>query len=514
MAKIRLFKKTSITLTMILLIVTNMVSADVNQAVDNFFDSISSNSSISGPTMVQNQSAGVMSLGGIATRSNVVDLNPVQFTPPSFNSSCGNINFYSGSLSFMTNTDQLLQFMQNTLMTAGITAALTALKSATPNIAGTIQSLFDAAQKMLNMFNNSCQLGMALGNSADSWMYDRLGKAKSQSYATSADASDAEINSTTGGSSGSKLADKMNDITNKYHDWVNKNAVWNPNDGSPEGGVIDSIANKYGSVIWKGLQALHLYVLPVDNKGQTMDVPSLANLTISLVGDLIIYPPNADGTGTLVRRIPPSINSIADFISSTTATIPTYNCSYFSTTVPGECSGTQVDYAKLQYPIVNYNGGIMVKIKAAMQHIEDHFTQGTTLNQNDYMIISISPIPIYTVAQTLYDIGMGDSINSMLNMYSEQIAFEILQRLIGLSISLANQATTQRTNSDTQAYIASFIQSITQKQNEINSYSTKYTKKYNPVEILQQLNFLKSYAQDLMSPEILQKVTFAKQLEN
>ena len=137
-------------------------NADVNQAVDNFFSSITADVNV--PTVTQNQSAGVISFGGIATRSQTINLQPMTYTPPSFNTSCGNMNFYSGSLTFMTNTDQLIAFMQNTLMTAGMTAVMTALKAATPNIAGTLQSMMDAAQKMMGMFNNSCQLGMALGN--------------------------------------------------------------------------------------------------------------------------------------------------------------------------------------------------------------------------------------------------------------------------------------------------------------------------------------------------------------
>ena len=61
----------------------------------------------------------------------------------------------------------------------------------------------------------------------------------------------------------------------------------NPFDKS---GITTSIASKYGSVIWKGMQALHLYSLPI-KKDKKADVASVANLVISLTGDLIIYSP-------------------------------------------------------------------------------------------------------------------------------------------------------------------------------------------------------------------------------
>ena len=482
-------------------------NADVNQAVDNFFNTITAD--VSQPAIVQNQSAGVLSLGGIATRSQVINLTPMQFTPPSFNASCGNINFYSGSLAFMTNTDQLVQFMQNTLMTAGITAVMTALKAVTPNIAGTLQSMFDAAQKMLNMFNNSCQLGMALGNSADSWMYDRLAKGKAQAHSDSSDASSAEINSSTGGSSGSSLADKMNEVTNAYHNWVNSNANMNPTDSS---GIVGSIANKYGSIIWKGIQALHLYSLPIQNGGNA-DISSIANLVISLTGDMIIYSPGNDGTGLQARVLPPTITDIQHFITSTNSDIITYNCSYFHPDSPGECTGTQVDLSTINYPTNQFNGGVIKKIKTAMTDIQQHFTSGTSLNNDDLLIISISPVPIFAIAQTLDDIGMGGSIDSVLTQYSQQIAFEILQKLISVSLNLAVQAATTRTNNDTQQTISNFVKSIQDVQNRVNSFSSQYVKD-DPIVILNKLNTLKAYAQNQMSSEIMQKVNFAKQLSN
>ncbi len=348
--------------SVVLLLYTTIAfgASSVDNAVDNFFGSIASTSDIQAPTMVHNQSAGVLSLGGVATRSQVINLDVMHFTPPSFDASCGNMNFYSGSLAFMTNTDQLVQFMQNTLMTAGITAVMTALKAVTPNIAGTLQSMFDASQKMLNMFNNSCQLGMALGNSADSWMYDRLGKAKSQAHSDSSDASSAEINSTTGGSSGSDLASKMNSITQKYKDWVQNNANMNPFDKS---GITTSIASKYGSVIWKGMQALHLYSLPIKT-GTQGDVSNIANLVISLAGDLIIYSPGNDGTGIQARIIPPAIQDIKSFMTTTAGTVPTYSCTNFNPDNPGECT-QKFDLENDKYPPDSFNGGVMQKIQSS-----------------------------------------------------------------------------------------------------------------------------------------------------
>lgn len=479
--------------------------ADVNQAVDNFFNSLQANVNV--PTVTQNQSAGVLAFGGVATRSQTINLQPLTFTPPSFNTSCGNLNFYSGSLTYMTNTDQLIAFMQNTLMTAGITAVMTALKAATPNIAGTLQSMMDAAQKMLGMFNNSCQLGMALGNSADSWMYDRIAKAKSQSYGDSADASSAEINATTNGSSGSSITEKMNKIADNYHEWVNKNATMNPFD---QKAGTSEMADKYGSVIWKGMQTKILYKLPVQTINQS-SIASIANLVISLTGDVIIYSPTNDGTGFAARPIQPAIVDIKQFMTSESANIDTYNCTYFNSTAPGECTGSSFDLASSIYPTNQYNGGIVKKISTAVLDIQDHFLNNKPLTNDDMFIIAISPTPIFAMAQALDDLGMAGTISYYLNYYKEQIAFELLEKLVQISINLANEATAARTNTNTVAVVQTLNSRIQNIQTQIGVYSNVYIKK-NPAQLLQELNYLRGMAQNMMSPMIMQKVNYAKQI--
>ena len=491
-----------------LFLIPNLAFADVNNAVDKFFNSITAG--VNNPAVVEGQSSGIVSFGGGATRSQVINLQPMTFTPPNFNTSCGNVNFYAGALSFMTNTDQLVQFVQNTLMTAGITAVMTALKAVTPNIAGTLQSMFDMAQKMTGIFNNSCQLGMALGNASSSWMYDRIAKAKSAAYGLGGDASSAEINSTVSGSAGesSNLASNMRLIEQNYKNWVNDNARLNPTETTAG---AQEMAEKYGSIIWKGMQALHLYSLPTDNNDAS-GVPDIANLVISLTGDLIIYSPTNDGTGTATRRIPPIIGDVRQFMTTQKADMPVYNCTYFSTSNPGECyeSGA-LNLAKLTYPPTLFKSGVIKKIQTAIDNIQAHFTENKPLVNDDMLIISIAPMPIFSIAQTLDDIGMSGSISNVLSMYSPQIAFEILQKLINVSFNLANQAASARVNKDTEQSIQAFTRSISDLQSQVNSYASLYVKK-DPVEIMQQLNFLKSYAQNLMSPQIMQKVNFAKQM--
>lgn len=489
---------------LVLILLVGIANADVNTAVDKFFQSLTPDVGVNGPTIVHNQSAGIVSLGGVSTRSQSVQLDPIRFTAPSYQASCGNINFFTGSVSFMTDVSQLIEFVENTLATAAITSAVTALKAISPNLAGTLQSMFDASQKALGMFNNSCQLGMALGNIASSSIYDGIAKARSNAYGDNSDASGAEIKSSLGGGSSGNLTGKLKEVSASYQKWVNENAIMNPTNDKL---VASTIPDKYGSIIWKGMQALRLYSLPIENS----EYSDIANLIISLTGDIVIYSPKDDGVGTALYVIPPTIKDIKQFMTKNAPDTKVYNCTYFNTDHPGECTNAIRNLSNPKYPTIDYRGGIIEKIQRAMKDIQDHFQNNKTLSPDDMLIISISPIPIFAVAQTLNDIGMGSFINNYLNAYTPQISFEILQKLINMSLALANQASNQRWNKDTEQAINMLSQNILNLQNQLNSYAGVY-KTTDPVKLLQELDYLKGYAQNLLSPELMQKVNFIKQL--
>lgn len=494
-------------LSIILLSLVCIAHADVNQAVDNFFNSITAD--VNGPTAVQTQSAGIISGGGIYTRSQNINLQPITFTPPSFSQSCGNINFYSGSLSFMTNTDQLIKFLQNTLMTAATTAVLTALTAATPNISSNVKSMWDAAQKMMGMFNSSCQLGMALGNAGTRWVSDSFQSAKAQSYGDSSDASGAEINATTNGGSGSSIADKMNSISDSYQKWVQANANMNPLSSNTN---VQKFVDVYGSIMWKGLQAQRLYYLPSTSSTNIVD---MANLIISITGDIVLAP-KAQGTGVIPRPFEPLAKDLETFLFSKDQTQQVYNCNRFKTDPQdiGECTNG-FDPATSNYPQIQYKGGVMTKVETALLDVQKHFTDDVALTDNDMFIIAISPTPIYAMAQALDDIGMAGSINSILATYKDQIAFQIMQRLLEIALKTATSAAATRRNADTAPYFDTLLSNITSAQDKLNTLSVdkKYAKS-DPVEMLQKINYLRSMAQNSMSPQIMQQVNFAKQMGN
>jgi len=85
---------------------------------------------------------------------------------------------------------------------------------------------------------------------------------------------------------------------------------------------------------------------------------------------------------------------------------------------------------------------------------------------------------------------------------------------VTMALNLANQATVARTNPETDKVISALVQNISSLQTEVSTQVAVHVKKNDPVEIIQKLNLLHTYAQNTLSPEIMQKVNFAKQLGN
>ena len=55
------------------------------------------------------------------------------------------------------------------------------------------------------------------------------------------------------------------------------------------------------------------------------------------------------------------------------------------------------------------------------------------------------------------------------------------------------------------------MSSVSNIQAQLGIYSQQYVKK-NPAEIMMELNYLQGMAQNMMSPMIMQKVNYAKQI--
>jgi conjugative transfer pilus assembly protein TraH len=485
--------------------------ADVNQAMNDFYSNISVTGNSA--TAVQTQSANIFSGGGFSTRSQSTTLQPFSFTPPSFNATCGNINFYSGAFSFLSNTDQLMAFLQNALITAAPLIFINALKAISPNLAGSIMSFFDSAQKLLNTASNSCQVGTYLGTMAGNYSGEALGNLTGLSQANSVDATGAMTNNTVSGNSGTNINTQISAWSQTFNDWANNaNAVLNPKiAGSDKYGMLkQQIANTYGSIIWKGIQSIN-DVNCTTCTANPKNEQDLANLIMSLTGDVVIAPQDSTGLTTKPTSYEP-LMKIENFYENMPLNQVVYNCTTnYDPTAPKEC----VNFNAL-LPKTQLKQGFKEQVLSMVTHVQDAFVKGAPLDDDDKKLIAMSPIPIFQMAQACADAGLSNQIIAIVGQYSSEVAFMLTQSMVGEALRLAQAAVASKNvknNDDAKAAVMQLAHNVEMIQNKLNSDSQKYMK-HSPVEIMQETNFLRSMAQSMYSPTLVQKIQFAKSFNN
>lgn len=484
--------------------------ADVNDAMNQFYSNVSA---VGNPaTIVQTQSANIISAGGFSTRTKSTTLQPFSFSPPSFKSSCGNIDFYGGAFSYLSNTDQLMSFLQNTLITAAPLIFINAMKAVSPNLAGSIMSFFDSAQKLINMSSNSCQLGTYLGALGGGYVGGALANSQMASNGNSSDALGGTVHNTVTGDNGGNLANSISTYGTVVSKWADTlNGALNPDPSTlsgDQGAILKQISLANGSIIWKGMQQLG-NIQCSSCGGTASGMQNLANLIISLTGDVYVAPDKNDPMTIVAHSIDPIIKNVGSLYTGIDLGQQAYNCTNYNPQTPVECYSNG-------YPTDTLQQGFKEQVMKMVGHLQDHFVNNTPLNTDDLQLIAISKIPVYQMAQAMQDAGMSAQISSVLSGYSEFIAFSLTQTLMAEAMTMARSALSTR-NVQNSEQARSAIQTLTSQinsvQNKLNSDGQVYAQT-DVISMIQKINYLRSYAMSQYSPSMIQKIQFAKAFNN
>jgi hypothetical protein len=492
----------------------SFANASVSDAMNQFYSNVSATSNPA--TVVQTQSANIMSAGGFSTRSQSVTLQPFAFSKPSFSSSCGNIDFYGGAFSYLSNTDQLMKFLQNTLITAAPLIFINAMKAVSPNLAGSIMSFFDSAQKLLNLASNSCQLGTYLGTMGGGYVGNALANTQMFSSGQSGDATGSMVHNTVSGDSGGSLSNSIQGYSNTVSKWADTlNGVLNPDPSTlngSDGAILKQLSMANGSVIWKGMQQLGNVSCSTCTSSDGMR--NLSDLVVSLIGDVYIAPDSTDPMSIKAIPISPTIQNVASFYTGLPANSKVYDCpsSSYNPTKPVECFDKNIT----GYNQGTLSAGFKEQVMAMVQHLQNHFTSNAALNNDDLQLIAISKIPVYQMAQAMQDAGMAGQIANVLSGYSEYIAYSLTQTLMSEVNAMARSALSARnvqSNDQAKQAVMDLTSRINSIQSQLNIDGQKYANQ-DIVAMLQKINFLRSSAMAQYSPAMTEKIQFARAFNN
>ena len=129
--------------------------------LEDLFDKLNTPANVSVPGSYKDQRSGHWTVGGIKSRNQVKQLQPIQFQPPGYKAGCGGIDLYMGGMSFVTKDELIktMKYLQSNAAAVGFNIAMDTLSAQTGK---TVGRLLDMANQM-NMHNiNSCELGTAL----------------------------------------------------------------------------------------------------------------------------------------------------------------------------------------------------------------------------------------------------------------------------------------------------------------------------------------------------------------
>ncbi|MGR5299014.1 conjugal transfer protein TraH [Vibrio mediterranei] len=154
-------RKTAVSLFVMVLILSPLAQASVNNQLGNYFDGLGYNTNVTSPSAFKGQSANYFSAGGLSLKNPVSNLEIGQINLPAISAGCGGIDVYGGGFSFI-NAGQFKQFLQNVGHAAVPLALKMGIQTLTPQLASLLDELQDWASKFNNMSLNSCEAAQSL----------------------------------------------------------------------------------------------------------------------------------------------------------------------------------------------------------------------------------------------------------------------------------------------------------------------------------------------------------------
>lgn len=135
-----------------------MLQADPNEAIAGMFDEMVSTSPAG---KWETQSRGVISGGGMRARTPIMEEQLVNIQMPSADASCGGIDLFGGSFSFV-DSDQLTQMGRAIISNAKNMAFKLGLEVVSPKIAGLMQEIENTVREMNALSLNSCEMAQGI----------------------------------------------------------------------------------------------------------------------------------------------------------------------------------------------------------------------------------------------------------------------------------------------------------------------------------------------------------------
>jgi conjugative transfer pilus assembly protein TraH len=377
------------------------ISTSATNAGDNgmqqLFDDIGAYGNATGPGAYRAQGMNIVTGGNLFMRVPQRNTRVLSTQLPSLRSSCGGIDLYAGSFSFISKSE-LVSLMKNIGSSAVSYAFKLALDSISPQINKTLTELQQTAQDLNGININSCEAGEALARgTAGDWQRTSQYFAKVTGPVTGLYSDHSEAREAVQGDNG-----KINSAINAVSDMQLKEQV------------------KPGNIAWRALSKLN--GLDVEDR----------QILMALSGTTIISPQNSANEPPTYQE--PKAITIRQFIrGNENGKLPVYTC--VDGTGPDSC-------------LVLGDGELAVtpyaqKVEAKLTAIADKFKHNVKLTPDDIAFINVTGVPIYkalSVSTMAPNVGL-DIV--WIGKYADLIAAEYAYQFIVQATHQIKQAYSQ-----------------------------------------------------------------------
>lgn len=355
-----------------------------DNGMQQLFDDMGAFGNVTGPGAYRAQGMNVVTGGNIFMRVPQKNVHPVGVSLPSLKMTCGGIDLYAGSFSFISKSE-LVSLMKNIGSSAVSYAFKLALDSISPQINKTLTELQQTAQDLNAMNIKSCEAGEALARGANGdW------QRTSQYFA--------------------KLAGPVTGLFTDHSEAREATQSDNAKVNSTVASVTDPATKEQvqpGNIAWRALAKL-----------PGLDVQD-RQILMALSGTTIISPDQPADQPPQYKE--PKAITIQQFIrGNENGKLPVYTC--VDSTDPDKC-------------LVLGDGELDVKpyaqkIEAKLLAIADKFKTNTKLLPDEIGFINVTGLPVYkalAVSTAAPNVGL-DTI--WIGKYADLIAAEYAYQYI------------------------------------------------------------------------------------
>jgi len=452
--------------------------ANVESAMNSYFDDMGAAANVTGPTAYNGQRSGYYSLGNVWTRFPQRQTNLLNLQLPRARAGCGGIDLFAGSFSFI-NASEIVALLKAVANNAVGFAFKLAIDTVCPECGKIMEEMRQAAQLMNGVNINSCETAQALVGG----MWPK------------SDMADRSICEAIGNSSGI------------FSDWAAaKHGCGNR--GQRQSTLESAAGNAEWQDVNPGVPRNYTWTIlrksPFFSPGGTFD-QELAEYVMTLVGTLIYVPAGDDSPGTF--------NPIKGDTSSTLVTA----------LLDGTGGGTpveiwQCDTADLcmnptrRALTVSASAALRTRVAGMLDNMVAAIVNDTALQPQELALLQVATLPLYKIltVNAAYSRALTNDNRAVLaELASVDLLFAILDQLTG-EVGKAKGgfiAADQERIATWQQGLADARAALMERQ------QTSQVRVSGIMQIVQQTAFLESALQSSMSPGMMASYDWSRAIQ-